>query len=206
MCGTDREARAAVPRYAGPRREARRRGSRAATSCPWVLPDLHLKCVGNAQNKSGGRGVSPLSRCGMFSSLRGIVHGLWTVAGAPTPAPACRWALLGRRCLWSGGVLHELEVFGTGVDNQHVAGIRERGPIGFEALVERIEVGVFSKGLGIQRAGLGIALPHDGRGLCVGLGKDDLALAVGLGTDFLAFGRTDRTQFVGHAGALGLHA
>src|SRR5690606_20317216 len=120
----------------------------------------------------------------MFSSLRGIVHGLWAVAGAPAPAPTCRWPLLGRRRLWPGRVLHELEVLGTGVDDEHVAGIRECRPIGFEALVERVEVGILSKGLGIQRAGLGIALPHDGLGLRVGLGKDDLALAIGLGADF----------------------
>src|SRR5690606_3430140 len=134
-----------------------------------------------------------------FYSLRGSVHGLWAVAGAPAPAPTCRWPLLGRRRVWPGRGLHELEVLGTGVDDEHVAGSRECRPIGREAPVARRERGTLP-------AGRGIALPQDGLGRRVGLGKDDLALAIGLGADFLAFGRTDRTQFVGHAGALGFHA
>ncbi len=60
------------------------------------LPDERQVMRGRRPNEKRLRGVSPLSRCGMFSSLRGIVHGSAASAsrncppGKPsliTPAP-----------------------------------------------------------------------------------------------------------------------
>ena len=49
------------------------------------LPEERLVMRGRRPNEKRLRGVSPLSRCGMFSSLRGIVHGSATRASRPGP-------------------------------------------------------------------------------------------------------------------------
>src|SRR5690349_17596621 len=48
------------------------------------------------------------------------------------------------------GVLHELEEFGTRIDDQHVVLVREAFAIGLEATVEGIELGVLAVSLRVD--------------------------------------------------------
>lgn len=49
-----------------------------------------------------------------------------------------------------GGTLEVLEKFGTGVKHHHIMIVLETGPIGFEAAVKLVELGILTKCLGID--------------------------------------------------------
>src|SRR5450830_2022472 len=84
--------------------------------------------------------------------------------------------------------------------------ILERGAIGFQRAIKLVKLGILAKGLGVDFGSLGIALTLDFLGVAISFGKNHRALAIGVGADFFRFGGAGGTQFVGHAGALGLHA
>src|SRR5699024_12520536 len=60
------------------------------------------------------------------------------------------------------GLGPETEEAGFGAQYQRVARIRKRLAIAFQALVERVEVGVLAVGLGIDGRGLGVAVTPNG--------------------------------------------
>src|SRR5690606_2418802 len=84
----------------------------------------------------------------------------------------------------------ELEEFGLRAENQRVAIACKRGTVGFQALVELVELRVLAIGIGIDAGGDRLALTHDGLSFSIGLRQHFLTLTIGLCANPLAVGST----------------
>src|SRR5699024_2455607 len=104
------------------------------------------------------------------------------------------------------GLGPKTEEAGFGAQYQRVARIRKRLAIAFQALVERVEVGIVAVGLGIDGRGLGVAVTPNGLSLGIGFSQQLFALAFGLGSYAFGVGKPPCTQPVGFLLAFGLHA
>src|SRR6267378_5741201 len=98
-----------------------------------------------------------------------------------------------------------LEELGIGIEHDDIALVLEGGPVGVEAAVEGVELGILVEGARVDGGRPGIAFALDALGVTVGPGNDDLALAVRFGADFLRRGEALRAQLRRDALALGVH-
>src|SRR6266853_1986712 len=99
-----------------------------------------------------------------------------------------------------------LEELGIGIEHDDIALVLEGGPVGVEAAIEGVELGILIEGARVDGGRLSVAFALDALGVAVGFGDDDLARAVGLGADFLRQGEALRARIGRNALALRVHA
>src|SRR5215831_5760961 len=145
--------------------------------------------------------------CGTISSL---ANRWWTLRGPRLLCISPRWPGLlrarPRRALAAAGLPQVLEELGARIEHHDVAPAPERGLVGLEAPVERVELGILSIGGRVDCRGFRVPVALGLLSLLVGVGQDDLALPVGVGADLLRFGRAHGAQLVGDPLALRFHA
>src|SRR5258708_1876052 len=98
------------------------------------------------------------------------------------------------------------EELGIGVEHDHVALVLEARPVGVEAAVEGVELGILVEGARVDGGRLRIALAFDALGVAVGASDDDLAFAVGFGTDLFGLRKTLRPALSGNGLPFRVHA
>src|SRR5437867_6328447 len=140
------------------------------------------------------------------SSTSTSAHAARNVSGTASPVrsllAAGTWRALGA----AAGLLEILEELGARIEHHDVALVPERRLVRLETAVEGVELGILPVRGGVDRRGLRIPVTLGLLRLLVGVGQNHFALAVGIGADLLGLGPALRTQLVGDALALGLHA